>query len=139
GHFAGGTLDVPALVWALTAFTFPFGAAIAVLKDVPDVVGDRAFRIRTFSVRFGPRLVFLLAIGWLALAYLAMAAVGFALAAEVNVWVWVGGHLAALAALVGWARGAQPHDPRRFTSFYMRVWLLFFCEYALVALAAALA
>src|SRR5690606_36047593 len=47
GHFADGTLDVPALVWALTAFTFPFGAAIAVLKDVPDVAGDRAFRIRT--------------------------------------------------------------------------------------------
>jgi homogentisate phytyltransferase/homogentisate geranylgeranyltransferase len=139
GHFAGGTLDVPALVWALTAFTLPFGAAIAVLKDVPDVAGDRAFRLRTFSVRFGPRPVFRLAVGWLALSYLAMAAAGLALAGEANVAIWIAGHLAALGALLGWARGARPDDPRRFTSFYMRVWLLFFCEYGLVALAAMLA
>ena len=34
-----------------------------------------------------------------------------------------------------WARGADPADPAGFTRFYMRVWKLFFLEYALVALA----
>ena len=33
------------------------------------------------------------------------------------------------------ARGADPNDPAVFTRFYMRVWKLFFLEYALVALA----
>ena len=34
-----------------------------------------------------------------------------------------------------WARGADPDDRDGFTRFYMRVWKLFFLEYALVALA----
>ena len=34
-----------------------------------------------------------------------------------------------------WARGADPEDPAVFTAFYMRVWKLFFLEYALVAAA----
>ena len=46
-----------------------------------------------------------------------------------------GGHLAALALLLAWARGADPADRPCFTRFYMRVWKLFFLEYALVALA----
>jgi homogentisate phytyltransferase/homogentisate geranylgeranyltransferase len=44
-------------VWALTALTLPFSFAIAVLKDVPDVEGDRRFAIATFSVRLGARPV----------------------------------------------------------------------------------
>jgi homogentisate phytyltransferase/homogentisate geranylgeranyltransferase len=50
-HFAG-RIDPP--VWALCAFVLPFSLAIAVLKDVPDIEGDRAFAIRTFTVRLGP-------------------------------------------------------------------------------------
>ena len=40
------------------------------------------------------------------------------------------GHLAALAALWAAARSADPADQAEFTRFYMRVWLLFFLEYA---------
>ena len=42
------------------------------------------------------------------------------------------GHAAALALLLVWARRADPADPAAFTRFYMRVWALFFLEYALV-------
>jgi homogentisate phytyltransferase / homogentisate geranylgeranyltransferase len=43
------------------------------------------------------------------------------------------GHAAALAALLWWARTADPADRDGFGGFYMRVWGLFFLEYLLVA------
>jgi 4-hydroxybenzoate polyprenyltransferase len=58
GHYSlafGGTLAIPGAVWALMLFVLPFSFAIAVLKDVPDMEGDRRFRIATFTVRLGPR------------------------------------------------------------------------------------
>jgi homogentisate phytyltransferase/homogentisate geranylgeranyltransferase len=138
GHFAGSLADLPGAVWAVTLFTLPFGAAIAVLKDVPDVAGDRAFHIHTWSVRLGARTIVRLALSWLTLAYLAMALGGAVLADEVNVAIFSGGHVLLLAALFWWARGADPEDPRGFTRFYLRIWALFFCEYALVACAVVL-
>ncbi len=138
GHFAGSLSGVPATVWVLTLFTIPFGAAIAVLKDVPDVEGDRAFGIRTWSVRLGGRATVRAALGWLSLAYLAMALLGPSLAGEVHVALFSGGHLVLLLLLLVWARDAKPHDPRAFSRFYLKVWGLFFCEYALVAGAVAL-
>jgi homogentisate phytyltransferase/homogentisate geranylgeranyltransferase len=46
--------------------------------------------------------------------------------------VLAAGHGAALVLLLVWARRAIPADPEAFSSFYMRVWGLFFLEYALV-------
>ncbi len=43
-----------------------------------------------------------------------------------------GGHLAALAVLLAFARGVNVSDRAEFTVFYMRVWQLFFLEYAIV-------
>jgi homogentisate phytyltransferase / homogentisate geranylgeranyltransferase len=136
GHFARSLHDVPGVVWALTLFVLPFSAAIAVLKDVPDVEGDRRFRIRTFSVRLGPRRVMEIAFAGLAAAYLGMAIAGPIALPGVNAPLFAAGHGAALAALAAWAARADPDDPAAFTRFYMRIWQLFFAEYALVALSA---
>ena len=130
-----GTVSIPAAVWALTIVVLPFSFAIAILKDVPDAEGDRRFRIRTFTVRVGGAKVFHAGVAVLALTYLAMAILGPLLIPEADPVVLAGGHLAALALLLAWARGADPNDPAVFTRFYMRVWKLFFLEYALVALA----
>jgi homogentisate phytyltransferase/homogentisate geranylgeranyltransferase len=132
-HFAH-RIDPP--VWALCAFVLPFSFAIAVLKDVPDIEGDRRFRIRTFSVRLGPRRVKAIGLTALTAAYLGMAVAGpFALGQHVQPVVLCGGHLAALALLCVWSRAADPGDRAAFTRFYMRVWALFFLEYLLVPLA----
>jgi homogentisate phytyltransferase/homogentisate geranylgeranyltransferase len=138
GHFAlafGGALTIAPSVWALTAFVLPFSFAIAVLKDVPDMEGDRRYRIATFTVRLGPRRAARLGIGALVVAYAGMAILGPLLVSDANPVVLVAGHVAALALLLTWARRADPADPAAFTSFYMRVWALFFLEYALVPLA----
>jgi homogentisate phytyltransferase/homogentisate geranylgeranyltransferase len=138
-HFSlalgGGTVAIPAPVWALTLVVLPFSLAIAILKDVPDAEGDRRFRIMTFTVRLGGRPVLRAGLTALTLAYLGMATAGAALIDEAQPVVLAAGHLAALALLLAWSRGVDPADPAGFTRFYMRVWKLFFCEYALVALA----
>jgi homogentisate phytyltransferase/homogentisate geranylgeranyltransferase len=127
-HFAGafgGGHDVAPAVWALTAFVLPFSFAIAVLKDVPDAEGDRQYRILTFTVRLGARRAFGMGMAALTIAYAGMAIAGYAV-------VW---HLAALALLWFWALRVDMSD---FTGFYMRVWLLFFCEYVAVPAAVVL-
>jgi homogentisate phytyltransferase/homogentisate geranylgeranyltransferase len=132
-HFAGA-IDPP--VWALCLFVLPFSFAIAVLKDVPDIEGDRRFSIRTFTVRLGPMRVFHLGLAALAVAYGGMIALGpVLLAGHADPWLLVTGHLGAAALLWYWARRADPRDRDRFTRFYMRVWALFFLEYPLVAIA----
>jgi homogentisate phytyltransferase/homogentisate geranylgeranyltransferase len=135
GHFSlafGGTLAIPASVWALTLFVVPFSFAIAVLKDVPDREGDRRFRIATFTVRLGPRRAFRLGLGALVGAYAGMAVLGPLLVDDADGAVLTAGHALGLALLLWWARRADPADPVAFTGFYLRVWALFFLEYALV-------
>jgi homogentisate phytyltransferase/homogentisate geranylgeranyltransferase len=134
-HFTaafGAPERIPAAVWALTLFVLPFSFAIAVLKDVPDREGDLRFRIATFTVRLGPRRAARLGLGALALAYVGMAVAGPLALPHASAPVLIGGHLAALALLGAWALRADPADPRAFTRFYMRVWILFFLEYLLV-------
>lgn len=126
-HFSGGSV-APA-IWALTLFVLPFSFAIAVLKDVPDAEGDRRFAIRTFTVRLGSRTAFAMGMVALTVAYLGMAAIGFAGADRAVLAVT---HLAALALLWAWALRAELAD---FTPFYMRVWMLFFAEYVIVPVA----
>lgn len=138
-HFAAAFGDSSAVsepVWAVTAFVLPFSFAIAILKDVPDIDGDRRYGIGTFSVRWGAARVARLGVGVLVAGYVAMAVAGGALVDGVSTPVWVLGHVAALAALLRWRAGVDPGDPARFTRFYMRVWALFFAEYVLVAAAA---
>jgi len=128
---SGGT-TIPPGVWALTAFVLPFSLAIAILKDVPDAEGDRAYRIATFTVRHGGRAVLRAGLAVLTVAYLGMAALGPLLVDGADPLLLSAGHLLALAALWAAARGADPSDRARFTRFYLQVWLLFFLEYAIV-------
>ncbi|HZG48108.1 MAG TPA: homogentisate phytyltransferase [Thermoleophilaceae bacterium] len=123
---------LPAPIVALTLFVLPFSFAIAVLKDVPDVKGDRRFGIATFSVRLGPRRALAIGLAALTAGYLGMALLGALLIAEANPWVFAGGHLLALAVLWRWALAGELDRHDALARFYMRVWLLFMLEYALV-------
>ena len=129
-HFAG---EISPPVWALCLFVLPFSFAIAVLKDVPDLEGDRQFAIRTFTVRMGAERVFHLGLAALAIAYGGMIVLGpWLLRDYAQPAVLIGGHLAAAILLWHWSRQADPRDKEGFTRFYMRVWALFFLEYLLM-------
>ncbi|HYF25494.1 MAG TPA: homogentisate phytyltransferase [Baekduia sp.] len=126
---AGDTAVAPG-VWLLAALTVPFGVAIAVLKDVPDLEGDRRHGITTFTVRLGPRRALALGTGALALAGL-----GTAIALPLLLPAPVALPAAALhVAAVAWMarRARTTHDV---PAFYQAVWRLFFAEYLLVPLA----
>jgi homogentisate phytyltransferase/homogentisate geranylgeranyltransferase len=137
-HFSdslAGVLVVPPGVWVLTAFVAPFSAAIALLKDVPDIEGDRRYRIATYSVRLGGAVVLRAGLALLGLAY-----VGIAIAAPFLLDGWAavflaGSHLLVLAGLIVAAWRTDPADRAVFTGFYMFVWKLFFLEYVIVPLA----
>jgi homogentisate phytyltransferase/homogentisate geranylgeranyltransferase len=135
-HFSaafGAGYTIHPAVWALIAVTVPFSFAIAILKDMPDVEGDRRYAIATFSVRLGARPVFAFGVGVLTLGELGMATIGAALLDGASTAILVGGHLAALALLWLWAARVDLADRASIVHFYMRVWVLFFCEYAIVA------
>ncbi len=140
-HFSAsltGATVIVGPVWALTLFVVPFALAIAVLKDVPDLEGDRRFAVATFTVRLGPERAHRLGVCALAVAYLGMAVAGPPLLPGVHGGLLATTHLLALAVLLAFARRARPRERRSAARFYLRVWALFFCEYALVAFAAAL-
>jgi homogentisate phytyltransferase/homogentisate geranylgeranyltransferase len=124
--------QIPDAVWALTAFVLPFSLAIAILKDVPDAEGDRIHAIATFTVRHGGRAVMRAGVAILAAAYVGMAVLGPLLVDDAQPVVLASTHLAALALLLLAARGVDPSDRAGFTAFYLRVWQLFFLEYAIV-------
>jgi len=141
-HFAGAYGSEPTIapaVVALTVFVIPFSLAIALLKDVPDIEGDRRFRIATYTVRLGGGRVLGLGLGALTCAYAGMAILGPLLLDDVQPLFLALTHLAALGLLWWWAREADVRDPASFTRFYMRVWKLFFLEYLLVPAAVLLA
>jgi homogentisate phytyltransferase / homogentisate geranylgeranyltransferase len=127
-----GWSALPESIVALTLFVLVYALAIAVLKDVPDAEGDRSFRIATFTVLLGPRRALALGMAAITVAYLGMALAGPLALDRVNVPLLAGGHLAALAAAWAWARAVDLSSGESITRFYMRVWLLFFLEYALV-------
>jgi homogentisate phytyltransferase / homogentisate geranylgeranyltransferase len=132
-HFAGA---IAGPVWALTLFVAPFSFAIAILKDVPDIEGDRRYHIVTFTLRLGARRVLAMGVGALVVAYVGMAVLGpLLLGGDVQPVVLAAGNLAALAVALEGARRADVGDRASFWRFYMRVWLLFFAEYALMAVA----
>ena len=132
-HFAGA---IAGPVWALTLFVAPFSFAIAILKDVPDIEGDRRYHIVTLTLRLGARRVLAIGVGALVLAYVGMAVLGpLLLAGDVQPVVLVAGNLAALAVALVSASRVDVADRGSFWRFYMRVWMLFFAEYALMALA----
>jgi homogentisate phytyltransferase/homogentisate geranylgeranyltransferase len=125
---------IPDAVWSLTAFVLPFSLAIAILKDVPDAEGDRLGRIATFTVRHGPHAVMRAGVGTLVAAYAGMTILGPLLVDGADPVVWIASHVAALALLAVFAKRTNPAERAGFTAFYMRVWQLFFLEYAIVPL-----
>lgn len=119
---------IPPQVWTLTLFILGFTFAIAILKDIPDLEGDRQYNITTLTIKLGPRAVFQVGRWVLSLCYLGM--VGAALGLPgVNQGVLIITHLAALGLL--WWRSFRVDLQQRsaITSFYQFVWKLFFLEY----------
>ncbi|MGF1535155.1 MAG: homogentisate phytyltransferase [Elainellaceae cyanobacterium] len=139
-HFTDrlGQPTITPAVWVLTAFVLVFTFAIAILKDIPDIEGDRCYHIRTYTVRVGPRPVFRLALWTLTLCYGGMIAAALLLPSLQTLVVLVT-HLVALAAIWVYGQRVALSDKGAIARFYQFVWRLFFLEYMLFPVAYLLA
>ncbi|KAK1378332.1 Homogentisate geranylgeranyltransferase [Heracleum sosnowskyi] len=109
-----------------------FGIVVALMKDIPDVDGDRAFGIQTFSIMHGKRKVFDFCISILLTVYGVGMLIGALSSSPLNKLVTVFGH-GALGFLL-WTRSQSLNldDKSLVESFYMFTWKLLYVEYLLI-------
>jgi homogentisate phytyltransferase / homogentisate geranylgeranyltransferase len=122
-------IAIPPFVWALTLFMLGFSFAIALFKDIPDLVGDRYYNINTLTVRWGQTTVFNLARWVLVASYLGMVLAGLLGLPNVNRPVLILSHLLILVMLWWRSTAVNLDDKVAIAQFYQFIWKLFFLEY----------
>uniref|UniRef100_A0A061SAB2 Homogentisate solanesyltransferase n=1 Tax=Tetraselmis sp. GSL018 TaxID=582737 RepID=A0A061SAB2_9CHLO len=123
----------PAIMF-ITAFATIFAVVIAVTKDLPDVLGDQRFGIKTFATEIGVKNLALASIGLLLASYGGAIYAAFAMSGAFCIPVMVGGHaaLAAILALRAWKLHSAGYEQAAIQSFYRWIWNLFYAEYAML-------
>jgi homogentisate phytyltransferase/homogentisate geranylgeranyltransferase len=119
-----------------------FGVVIALMKDVPDVLGDESSNVRTFSVRVGQKRIFHAMRRLLTGLFVSVAA-GFAQAipaATNSVVATCRGVTAVLSLAAAWsvrkeAAPVDPEDPKQVYSYYMHLWKIFYLSYLVLPFA----
>ena len=125
----GGEVALPPFVVAFVCFMFLFVTVIALMKDVPDIEGDRRHQISTFVVKLGARKIMVLCRWLLTAAYLFMIGAGLFGLPGVNTAILIGTHGVALAALWALSLKYDDDDPLQAYGYYMWVWKLFYFEF----------
>ncbi|HKK79144.1 MAG TPA: homogentisate phytyltransferase [Phaeodactylibacter sp.] len=133
----GSTQITPTVAW-LTFSIFVFGLIIAWFKDMPDTEGDQAFEIRTLSIKLGVRRVFQTGNVLLSLLFLVLALLPFVVGVQVHPLVFSLGHLGMLGYLWWSISRVDLEQQASIARYYQSIWLLFFLEYGLFALAGLL-
>lgn len=124
-----------------------FGLVIALMKDVPDIKGDKLSNIRTVSVRLGAKTVYramhrlLTGLFWGAGILFFRGALVTSSSSTTTMAVRLGRAIVGIAALLAGAsvqKEAQPVDPenpKEVYNFYMHLWKLFYLSYFFLPLA----
>lgn len=131
------SLGNPIPLLALTmlgVFFFGFAIVIALYKDLPDTVGDRAFAIETFTTRFGPRRVLLLGQLILTFSYLLPIMLGLAGLPRPEAFFLLLSHLAVVALFWLISSRVDLTSHAAIKRFYMFIWLLFYTEFVLLSI-----
>ncbi len=117
---------------ALAAFFFGFGLVIAIYKDIPDLIGDRAYGIRTFTVAMGARAAFDLGRAILTASYAGVMLIAALRLPQPNAALLLSTQ--GLALWVFWTASGRvdPVDPSAITRFYQLLWGLFYAQYVVL-------
>lgn len=140
-HFSktiGGQEFLTASVWTLTLFVLVFTVAIAIFKDVPDMEGDKKYKISTFTLLIGKETVFQITNSVMSICYLGMILAGIFWLSSVNSYFLVFSHVILLSLL--WLRSQNVDLEKKsgIRSFYQFIWKLFYLEYFLFTTACLL-
>jgi len=121
--------SIPREVWALTLFVIVFSVAIAIVKDIPDMEGDRLYNITTLTLKIGQPAVLNVARGVLTVCYVGMILAGWLWLSSVNS-VFLGlTHTGALLLMWWQSLRVDFQDKDAIVNFYQFIWKLFFLEY----------
>ncbi|MBR9921249.1 MAG: homogentisate phytyltransferase [Bacteroidetes bacterium] len=124
-----GVVAIPPAVWLLTAVIFVYSIAIAWFKDIPDMDGDKHFRINTLSLHWGAKRVFRTGITLIVLSCLSLMILPWGMDLMLNPRVLSVAHVVILLLLILAAKRTNLSDTKSVFSFYQFVWVLFFLEY----------
>ncbi len=141
-HFvtvAGGPAGMPPPLIALTAIVLALSLVIAWFKDIPDMDGDRRFRVRTLTLRLGARRVLVLGLVVLAIAYSAVIVVALVGLPGLHGGVLAAAHVVALTVLIIAATRVDLARRPSIARFYLLIWGLFYAEYVIFPTAGLLA
>ncbi len=130
---------VPPEVWALTLFVLVFTFAIAILKDIPDMEGDRQYNITTFTIKLGSQAVFNLARWVLTVCYLGVLVGGGLYLPSVNPIFLIVTHAIALGLMWWRSMSVDLQDKSAIAQYYQFIWKLFFLEYLIFPAACLMA
>jgi homogentisate phytyltransferase / homogentisate geranylgeranyltransferase len=119
-----------------------FGVVIALMKDVPDVLGDKVSNVRTFSVRVGPERIFHISRVILT-GLFAVCGAGFAQLATVagNPRLAACRLVTSLCSIVAAvsvnlpSNKVDPKNPAQVYEYYMHLWKIFYLSYLILPLA----
>ncbi|MBB5866990.1 homogentisate phytyltransferase/homogentisate geranylgeranyltransferase [Allocatelliglobosispora scoriae] len=134
-----GTPQLPGYVLLLVGFMLGFAVVIAVMKDIPDVEGDRRHRISTVVLRIGPARTLLLCQIVLTACYTGVIAAALIGIDGVNAAVLIAAHVLGLAAVWLAAARVDAEDSAAVVRYYMFIWKLFYLEFLIFPVACLLA
>jgi homogentisate phytyltransferase / homogentisate geranylgeranyltransferase len=126
--------QIPPEVLALTLFVLVFTFAIAIFKDIPDLEGDRQYKITTLTIRLGSQAVFNLALAVLTVCYLGMILATVVWLKSVQPIVLISSQIVALSVLLWRSRLVDLNQQPEIASYYQLIWKLFFFEYLIFPL-----
>ena len=127
--------EIPPTVWVLTLFVIVFTFAIAIFKDIPDIEGDRQYKIDTFTIKLGAFAVFNLARWVLTICYIGMIIFGVTWSANINLIFLVISHLLPLVIMWWHSQKVDLEDKKAIADFYQFIWTLFYLEYLIFPMA----
>ena len=146
----GCILTDPRCLWS-SLFFGVFGLVIAIMKDVPDVLGDKISDIRTFSVRVGPQRIFhaarriltgLFAFTGLSMVRMAVVTAKASSSSTTTTAPLVASRLVTAACAVAaglsvrqQSAAVDPENPGQVYQYYMHLWKIFYLCYLILPLA----
>jgi len=116
-------------LWMLTSFVILFSVAIAWFKDLPDVVGDRVYSIKTLAVLYSEKFVFISGFSLLSVAYIVAIYLCWTNSEIFLFYSHIG--LFLLFLLNGYIADLKVKSS--IIRFYMYFWAFFFAEYIIFA------
>ncbi|KAA8491875.1 putative homogentisate phytyltransferase 2, chloroplastic [Porphyridium purpureum] len=138
-HATRAALNVP-FVWSpqitfLACFMIVFSLVIALAKDIPDIAGDKMYKVNTFATRLGAEKMSNLVTAVLLGNYVFALVFAFlARAGSIRKPVMALGHLALAIWLGNIRQELDASDSESIKRFYKNIWNLFYSEYALFLL-----